>query len=51
MYGGYRFSDEAVSRKKGHPDEIVNRMQEAWWKAMILQVTLWMQPYTREADF
>jgi pimeloyl-ACP methyl ester carboxylesterase len=37
--------------KKGHPVEIVNRMYDAWWKSMILQATLWMQPYVREGDF
>ena len=37
--------------KKGHSPEVVDRMQEAWWKSMILQVTLWSQPYMREGDF
>lgn len=37
--------------KKGHPVEVVNRMYDAWWKATILQATLWMQPYIREGDF
>jgi hypothetical protein len=37
--------------KKGHPSEVVNRMYDAWWKSMILQVTLWTQPYIREGDF
>ena len=37
--------------KKGHPSEVVNRMYDAWWKAMILQVTLWSQPYIKEGDF
>ena len=36
---------------KGHSPEIVNRMYGAWWKAMILQATLWIQPYIREGDF
>jgi hypothetical protein len=36
---------------EGHPEEIVNRMYDAWWKAVILQVTLWSQPYIREGDF
>ena len=35
----------------GHPAEVVERMYEAWWKSMILQVTLWCQPYFREGDF
>jgi hypothetical protein len=37
--------------KKGHPSEIVDRMQEAWWKIMILSATLWSQPYIRDGDF
>jgi pimeloyl-ACP methyl ester carboxylesterase len=37
--------------KKGHAPEIVNRMYDAWWKSMILQATLWVQPYIREGDF
>jgi Protoglobin len=37
--------------RKGHPAEVVNRMYDAWWKAMILQATLWSQPYVREGDF
>jgi Protoglobin len=37
--------------KGGHSAEVVNRMQEAWWKSMILQVTLWSQPYMNQGDF
>jgi hypothetical protein len=37
--------------KKGHPAEVVNRMNDAWWKSMILQATLWVQPYIKEGDF
>jgi len=37
--------------KKGHPSEVVNRMYDAWWKSMILQATLWVQPYIKEGDF
>jgi Protoglobin len=37
--------------KKGDPPEVVNRMVDAWWKSMILQATLWMQPYVRDGDF
>jgi hypothetical protein len=36
---------------KGHPLEIVSRMYDAWWKSMILQATLWVQPYIRDGDF
>jgi pimeloyl-ACP methyl ester carboxylesterase len=37
--------------RKGHSPEVVNRMYDAWWKTMILQATLWTQPYIREGDF
>jgi hypothetical protein len=37
--------------KAGHSPDVVLRMQEAWWKAMILQVTLWSQPYMNAGDF
>ena len=37
--------------KGGHSSEVVNRMLEAWWKSMILQVTLWSQPYMNQGDF
>jgi hypothetical protein len=37
--------------KDGHSAEVVQRMHEAWWKSMILQVTLWSQPYMNPGDF
>ena len=37
--------------KTGHPPAVVDRMYDAWWKSMILQVTLWSQPYMNEGDF
>jgi hypothetical protein len=37
--------------RKGPPAEVVNRMYDAWWKSMILQVTLRSQPYIRQGDF
>jgi pimeloyl-ACP methyl ester carboxylesterase len=37
--------------KGGHSAETVLRMQQAWWKSMILQVTLWSQPYMNQGDF
>lgn len=37
--------------KGGHSREVVERMYDAWWKSMILQATLWAQPYIREGDF
>lgn len=37
--------------KGGCSQEVVNRMYDAWWKSMILQATLWSQPYIRDGDF
>jgi hypothetical protein len=37
--------------KGGHSAEVVQRMQDAWWKSMILQATLWSQPYMNPGDF
>jgi hypothetical protein len=37
--------------KGGHSAEVGQRMRDAWWKAMILQVTLWSQPYMNPGDF
>jgi hypothetical protein len=37
--------------KTGLPSEVVDRMYDAWWKSMILQATLWVQPYIREGDY
>ncbi len=37
--------------KKGHPQEEVERMYQAWFKAVVLQVALWSHPYSREGDF
>ena len=37
--------------KGGHSADVVKRMQDAWWKSMILQVTLWSQPYMSPGDF
>ncbi|MEW6635670.1 MAG: protoglobin domain-containing protein [Actinomycetota bacterium] len=35
----------------GHSEEEVDRMHDAWFKAVVLQVALWSQPYAREGDF
>lgn len=37
--------------KKGHSPEDVEKMQQAWIKSVILQVTLWSQPYIKPNDF
>ncbi len=34
--------------KKGHPPEEVDRMHQAWLKAVVLQVALWSRPYAGE---
>lgn len=38
-------------QKKGHSAEDVERMHQAWFKAITLTVTLWSYPYAREGDF
>jgi hypothetical protein len=37
--------------KKGHPPDQVEKMHQAWMKSVLLQVTLWSQPYIKEGDF
>lgn len=34
-----------------HGEEDVDRMHDAWFKAVVLQATLWARPYVREGDF
>ncbi len=36
---------------KGHSSEDVERMHQAWLKAVILQVTLWSRPYIKDGQF
>ncbi len=36
---------------KGHSEEEVEKMFQAWFKSVVLHVTLWSQPYTKEGDF
>jgi hypothetical protein len=36
--------------KKGHSTVDVEKMHQAWIKSVILQVTLWSQPYVKEGD-
>jgi hypothetical protein len=36
---------------KGHGSEEVEKMYDAWFKAVVLQVTLWSYPYAKEGDF
>ena len=36
---------------EGHGPEEVDKMHDAWFKSVVLQVTLWSQPYVKEGDF
>jgi Protoglobin len=36
---------------KGHAAEEIEKMHQAWFKSVVLQVTLWSQPYVREGDY
>jgi hypothetical protein len=37
--------------KGGHAADVVEKMHDAWFKSVTLQVALWSQPYTKEGDF
>lgn len=37
--------------KKGHSPEEVEKMHQAWFKSVVMQVALWSVPYVREGDF
>ncbi len=37
--------------RKGHPSEEVERMHNAWWKSVLLQVALWSYAYAKEGDW
>jgi len=34
-----------------HTEEEIDRMYQAWFKSVVLQVTLWSYPYTKEGDW
>jgi Protoglobin len=36
---------------KGHTEAEVEKMHQAWFKSVVLQVALWSQPYAEEGDF
>lgn len=36
---------------KGHAKVEVDRMHEAWFKSVVLQVVLWSRPYTPGSDY
>lgn len=37
--------------KNGHSPQEVDRMHQAWLKAVVLQVALWSLPYAQEGDY
>ncbi|HEX3033657.1 MAG TPA: protoglobin domain-containing protein [Thermodesulfobacteriota bacterium] len=37
--------------KKGNSPEEVDKMHQAWFKSVVLQVTLWSYPYIKEGGF
>jgi protoglobin len=37
--------------KGGHSAEEVEKMHQAWFKSVVLQVTLWSYPYARAGDY
>ncbi len=37
--------------RKGHSPEEVDKMHQAWFKAVVLQVALWSYPYVREGEW
>jgi Protoglobin len=37
--------------KKGHSAEDVDKMHQAWFKSVVLQVTLWCYPYVKNGGF
>lgn len=34
-----------------HSEAEVDRMHDAWFKSVVLQVTLWSHPYVKDGDF
>ena len=36
---------------KGHSNEDVDKMHQAWFKAVVLTVTLWCVPFVKEGEF
>ncbi len=37
--------------KKGHPKDVVEKMHQAWFKAVTLSVALWCHPYAKEGEW
>jgi hypothetical protein len=42
---------EPFLARGGHTAEEVEKMHQAWFKLVVLQVTLWSYPYAKEGDF
>ena len=42
---------EQFLASKGHSAEEVEKMHQAWFKSVVLQVALWCYPYVRDGDF
>lgn len=42
---------KAFLSKKGRSSDEVEKMHQAWFKSVVLQVALWGYPYVREGDF
>lgn len=36
---------------KGHDESEVDKMHQAWFKSVVLQVTLWSRPYAKDGSF
>ncbi len=37
--------------KKGHSPEEVEKMHQAWFKSVVMQVALWSHPYVQDGDY
>ncbi|MEM1544424.1 MAG: protoglobin domain-containing protein [Candidatus Bathyarchaeia archaeon] len=37
--------------RKGHSSEDVEKMHQAWFKSIVLQVALWSHPYAKDGDW
>ncbi len=37
--------------RKGHSEEDVDKMHQAWFKSVVMQVALWSASYVKEGDF
>jgi Protoglobin len=42
---------KAEAGYEDHSPEEADKMHDAWFKSVVLQVTLWSQPYVKEGIF